>query len=312
MGQMNRIQGPCTETAKSGRLEPKKLARRRREQKKVPMNTQHPVASADIPADHPRPMQMKISGTNPFVDATCALASSLRTLVARERAPHPRDDPRFWSELGDRTRTYQTHCPQMDDAQLRRTNDELLRDHLSPRERKRIVDALVALAHNEFLPALARLMDKPVPQSCSKIFSTYPECVAYLWAIDRRYDREAYSFFYDVLDHAVKTKCPDASFATASHVTPEDLVQSWKELSIQRFGPRALIYLYGWGVKSTDDIGELVHNLAAFDLVGLRPGETKARFHNHFDFERVFDPREMHIDVSAVRSGLHRPKRRRH
>ncbi len=99
---------------------------------------------------------------------------------------------------------------------------------------------------------------------------------------DSRYKSEAYGFVLASLEVArVQT-------GKTKHVTGFDLLQGLKTLAIKDYGIMAKTVLESWGIKTTDDIGEIVFNLIDTELLSKTSEDQKEDFHNIFDFDTVF------------------------
>ena len=66
-----------------------------------------------------------------------------------------------------------------------------------------------------------------------------------------RFHRRAYVFLLDAL-HTVM-----ARLSEKRHISGEELVDSVRDLALQRFGPMAKTVLEHWGIHSTDDLGKI-------------------------------------------------------
>jgi len=100
---------------------------------------------------------------------------------------------------------------------------------------------------------------------------------------DKRYDPEAYSFIMASLDYTMK------KLKRNSHVSGQELSEGIKGYAMDQFGPMARIVLEKWGIKSTDDFGEIVFNLIDSGLLGKTDQDRKEDFHDRYDFKKAFD-----------------------
>jgi uncharacterized repeat protein (TIGR04138 family) len=100
---------------------------------------------------------------------------------------------------------------------------------------------------------------------------------------DKRYDPEAYSFIMTSLDYTIK------KLKRKGHVTGQELSEGVKDYCLDQFGPLARLVLEKWGIKSTNDFGEIVFNLINSGLLGKTEEDRKEDFHNRYDFKEAFD-----------------------
>lgn len=100
---------------------------------------------------------------------------------------------------------------------------------------------------------------------------------------DKRYDTEAYSFIMTGLDYTMK------NLGRKGHVTGQELSDGIRDYAMEQFGPMARPVLEKWGIKSTDDFGEIVFNLIDSGLLGKTDHDRKEDFHDRYDFKEAFD-----------------------
>lgn len=104
---------------------------------------------------------------------------------------------------------------------------------------------------------------------------------------DPRYQREAYSFLREALDHTQKgvTK---ANKSEARHVSGQELLSGIREYALLQFGPMALTVLEEWGVRRCEDFGEIVFNLVEQGLLSKTEKDSRADFQDGYDFDTAF------------------------
>jgi uncharacterized repeat protein (TIGR04138 family) len=105
---------------------------------------------------------------------------------------------------------------------------------------------------------------------------------------DPRYDPEAYNFLYEALDYTIKNVVSNKN-RTSQHVTGQELLEGIRRFAIEQFGCLARAVLETWGIRRTDDFGDMVFNLVAQDLMGKQDSDSKVDFQRVYDFEDVFD-----------------------
>lgn len=99
---------------------------------------------------------------------------------------------------------------------------------------------------------------------------------------DNRYKKQAYSFILaslEVARHITKK---------SKHVTARELLEGFKVLAQKEFGIMAKTVLESWGIKTTDDVGEIVFNLIEVGILSKTEEDQKEDFYNVFDFNEVF------------------------
>ena len=108
---------------------------------------------------------------------------------------------------------------------------------------------------------------------------------------DPRFAINAYLFVQESLDVAVKTvlrKHPRKG-ALPTNVTAADWLDGFREHALAEFGPLAHFVMKEWGVRSTDDVGEIVEHLVKAGVISRQPGDSYEQFKGVFSFEEAFD-----------------------
>jgi uncharacterized repeat protein (TIGR04138 family) len=103
---------------------------------------------------------------------------------------------------------------------------------------------------------------------------------------DPRYSKEAYGFLREALEFTQKRR--RKSRAASTHVSANELLEGFREYSLQQFGPMGLTVLEYWGVRSTGDVGRMVFNLIEAGVFGRAADDRIEDFENGFSFEEAF------------------------
>jgi uncharacterized repeat protein (TIGR04138 family) len=107
---------------------------------------------------------------------------------------------------------------------------------------------------------------------------------------DRRYSRDAYVFVSEALGHTVR------KLGRKGHVTGRELCEGLRDLALEQFGRMARVVLESWGVKSSEDIGNLVFNMVEAGLLRKTEEDRREDFEGVLDFDEAFDRGfEIHI-----------------
>jgi uncharacterized repeat protein (TIGR04138 family) len=100
---------------------------------------------------------------------------------------------------------------------------------------------------------------------------------------DTRYRAEAYPFVLEALDFTIQRRGKGRK-----HVTGAELLEGFRDHAIDAFGYLALAVLREWGIRSTDDVGEVVFNLIEEDLLQKTADDRREDFHAVYDFDEAF------------------------
>jgi len=103
-----------------------------------------------------------------------------------------------------------------------------------------------------------------------------------IYQTDPRYKTGAYEFVMEALSFTQR------KFQRLRHVTGEELLEGIKELLIEKFGPMTLLVLHHWGIRESDDFGNIVFNLVNHRVLSKTQEDNIESFRNRFDFKEVF------------------------
>ena len=125
---------------------------------------------------------------------------------------------------------------------------------------------------------------------------SFEEALDHLLVKDTRYRRDAYLFVRDALDHTRKlidrehkeTRVEKRGPVVEQHVTGQQLLDGVRELALESFGPMAITVLEEWGVRSCQDIGEIVFIMVEHQLLKKTENDSRADFANGYDFFEAF------------------------
>ncbi|MCS7167898.1 MAG: hypothetical protein RMI91_02775 [Gemmatales bacterium] len=118
---------------------------------------------------------------------------------------------------------------------------------------------------------------------------------------DPRYACEAYEFVFEALAYTqqklgrVPTEGAEAEQGNY-HVTGQELLEGIRELALEQFGKMALTVFRQWGIRTTDDFGEIVFNLVDAGLMSKRPEDSREDFHNVYDLEQALANYQIRLD----------------
>ena len=111
---------------------------------------------------------------------------------------------------------------------------------------------------------------------------SFQEAVDCITQKDGRYPPEAYFFVRDGLDYTVKhlSKTPRSLLR---HVTGKELAEGLCNFALEEYGPMARFTLNAWGLKRTEDFGEIVFTLIEAGKLGKTEEDKKEDFAGLFD-----------------------------
>lgn len=100
---------------------------------------------------------------------------------------------------------------------------------------------------------------------------------------DSRYKIEAYFFVLAALEYARKDT------GKPKHVTGKELLEGIKKFGLEQYGIMTKTVFESWGVKTTNDFGEIVFNMVNTGILGKTEEDKIEDFDNVYDFTEVFE-----------------------
>ena len=118
--------------------------------------------------------------------------------------------------------------------------------------------------------------------------ASFEEAIEQIAAQDLRYNREAYFFLREALDHTHKITGKPPKKNAVRHVSGQELLNGVREYALQQFGPMTLTVLEEWGIKCCEDFGEIVFNMVENKLLAKTEQDSREDFRNGYDFHDAF------------------------
>jgi uncharacterized repeat protein (TIGR04138 family) len=115
----------------------------------------------------------------------------------------------------------------------------------------------------------------------------FAEALNSIVASDPRYQRDAYVFLRDALDFTTKQQ-KKLKGVSVRHVTGPELLDGVRQYALREFGPMVMTVFDNWGIRSCEDIGNMVFNLIGSGVFGKTEEDSIEDFKNVYDFEEAF------------------------
>lgn len=118
----------------------------------------------------------------------------------------------------------------------------------------------------------------------------FTEIVELICKEDVRFDRKAYIFIRQALDHTVKELKRQQPERTqkSQHVSGSELLQGIRTFALDQFGPLAKTVLNNWGINRCTDFGDIVFNLIEYNVFDKTENDRREDFSDLYDFEEAF------------------------
>lgn len=99
-----------------------------------------------------------------------------------------------------------------------------------------------------------------------------------------RYAAEAYLFTLAALHFTI------AALPTPRHITGQELLAGIRQYALDQFGPMARAVLEHWGVRVTEDFGQMVFALVEAKVLRKTDADSLEDFRGGYDFDDAFGP----------------------
>ena len=100
---------------------------------------------------------------------------------------------------------------------------------------------------------------------------------------ETRFHEHAYLFVLSALEFC-QGRLPERR-----HITGAELARACRDLALDRYGVMARLVLDHWGIRQTDDIGDIVFALVDLGLLISQPNDSRDDFAAVFDFDQAFE-----------------------
>ncbi|MFT4588938.1 MAG: putative repeat protein (TIGR04138 family) [Candidatus Binatia bacterium] len=104
---------------------------------------------------------------------------------------------------------------------------------------------------------------------------------------DGRYDREAYLFVGDALNHT-QNLAARKSDVKPSHVSGAELLDGIRSYALDTYGPMTLTVFSEWGLARCEDFGEIVFSMIKHELLSKTDEDKQEDFRSIYKFEDAF------------------------
>lgn len=117
--------------------------------------------------------------------------------------------------------------------------------------------------------------------------ASFEEALEQILAKDPRFQRDAYFFVREALDHTQKTIVKENK-GQMRHVSGQELLGGIREFALAQFGPMTITVLEEWGVRSCQNFGDLVFNMVETGWLAKTDKDTRDDFQPGYDFIEAF------------------------
>jgi uncharacterized repeat protein (TIGR04138 family) len=103
---------------------------------------------------------------------------------------------------------------------------------------------------------------------------------------EKRFEPHAYFFLKDALDFTLK-RVAEQNGGQPRHVSGQELLDGFRDLALEQFGPMASTLMREWGLRQCQDVGDMVFHLIDEQVFGRQDSDRREDFSGNFDFEEA-------------------------
>lgn len=113
----------------------------------------------------------------------------------------------------------------------------------------------------------------------------FEDAVAQISCEDKRFKKEGYLFLKETLEKTIEN-LRDEELVEHRQVTGPELLEGLVEHALSEFGSMAVAILDSWGIRSGEDVGEMVFQLIEARAFGSSEEDSPSDFHGVMDLRR--------------------------
>jgi len=117
--------------------------------------------------------------------------------------------------------------------------------------------------------------------------ANFEEGIDLILGQDSRFDREAYFFVREALDHTQRLVAKKGK-DQLRHVSGRELLDGIRSYGLEQYGPMTLTVLQEWGVRCCADFGEIVFNMVENHLLAKTERDSREDFRDGYTFDEAF------------------------
>lgn len=110
----------------------------------------------------------------------------------------------------------------------------------------------------------------------------FEQSVFHILQREKRFDPQAYFFLKEALDFTLK-RIAEKNAGRARHVTGQELLEGFRDLALDQFGPMASTLMHEWGLRQCQDVGDMVFHLIEEQVFGKQDSDQREDFSGSFD-----------------------------
>lgn len=115
----------------------------------------------------------------------------------------------------------------------------------------------------------------------------FPDAVKKIMLTDKRFSPAAYDFIRRSLDQSLR-KFGKNEEPKPSHVRGHQLLEGFRALALQEFGPLAKTVLNEWGIENCAQVGDIVFQLVQYGVLGKSETDRPEDFQEIWTFTEAF------------------------
>jgi uncharacterized repeat protein (TIGR04138 family) len=105
---------------------------------------------------------------------------------------------------------------------------------------------------------------------------------------DGRYKPQAFVFVQEAVSYSIEQLHRKTRSGKPQHISGQELLRGIRDYALEQLGPMTATVFEDWGLKQTDDFGEIVFLMVRAKLLGASENDRLEDFRNGYDFYEAF------------------------
>lgn len=104
-----------------------------------------------------------------------------------------------------------------------------------------------------------------------------------------QYTPPAFKFVYEGLGYTISRFTDQPEPSQPRHISGAELCEGLRRKAVEKWGRLAKVVLNEWGIKTTQDFGQIVFLLIDHKWMSAQPTDSIDDFNDVYDFKTVFE-----------------------
>lgn len=105
---------------------------------------------------------------------------------------------------------------------------------------------------------------------------------------DGRYKPQAFAFVQEAVSYSIEQLQRKTRSGAPKHISGQELLRGIRDYALEQLGPMTAPVFEDWGLRCTDDFGQIVFLMVREKLLGASDSDRIEDFADGYDFHEAF------------------------